>query len=132
MALFKNGLIIDLEPDEIFVFGSNLAGRHGAGAAKQAVRWGALYGIGRGLRGQTYALPTKDIWLHTMPHDLIAAEIKAFALFAAKRSALRFYLTAIGTGLAGIPEALVRQWVESSGITRNVIPWWEWMEEVDV
>lgn len=129
MATIQNGLITALEPGEIFVFGSNLAGRHGAGAARQAVQWGAVYGIGRGLRGQTYALPTKDHRLRTLPPDLIAAEIKAFAAFSKGLPTLHFYLTAIGTGLAGLPEVTVRQWVEKAGMSSNVIPWWNWAQE---
>ena len=130
MATFSpDGLITALDPGEIFVFGSNLAGRHGAGAAKQAVKWGALYGVGRGLRGATYALPTKDHALRTRPAVLIEAEIRQFAGLAANLPTLRFYLTAIGTGLAGIPEDKVRGWVESAGIPGNVIPWWKWAKE---
>lgn len=53
--------IINLNDDEIFVFGSNPEGRHGAGAAKTALKFGAKYGIGRGLQGQTYALITKNL-----------------------------------------------------------------------
>jgi len=53
---------ITLEPNTIFVFGSNPEGRHGAGAAKIAVeKFGAIYGQGEGLRGHAYALPTKDL-----------------------------------------------------------------------
>lgn len=53
--------ITKLEPNYIFVFGSNPEGRHGAGAAKAALKFGAKYGIGRGLQGQTYALVTKNL-----------------------------------------------------------------------
>ena len=53
--------ITKLEPNYIFVFGSNPEGRHGAGAAKTALKFGAKYGVGRGLQGQTYALVTKNL-----------------------------------------------------------------------
>ena len=53
--------ITKLEPNYIFVFGSNPEGRHGAGAARAALKFGAKYGIGRGLQGQTYALVTKNL-----------------------------------------------------------------------
>lgn len=53
--------ITKLEPNYVFVFGSNPEGRHGAGAAKAALKFGAKYGIGRGLQGQTYALVTKNL-----------------------------------------------------------------------
>lgn len=58
---WKGKLITKLNDNEIFVFGSNPEGRHGAGAAKNALRFGAKYGIGRGICGQTYALVTKNL-----------------------------------------------------------------------
>ena len=60
--LCYQGKIVKLRPNQIFVFGSNPEGRHGAGAAKFALRHcGARYGQGRGLQGQSYALPTKNL-----------------------------------------------------------------------
>lgn len=53
--------ITQLQPNQVFVFGSNPQGRHGAGAAKAALQFGAQYGVGRGLVGQTYALVTKNL-----------------------------------------------------------------------
>lgn len=61
MKYWTGNLINKLEPNYIFVFGSNPEGRHGAGAAKHAMKFGAVYGKGRGLHGQTYALPTKNL-----------------------------------------------------------------------
>jgi hypothetical protein len=58
---WTGGTITKLEPNYVFVFGSNPEGRHGAGAAKAALKFGAKYGIGRGLQGQTYALVTKNL-----------------------------------------------------------------------
>lgn len=55
------GNITKLEPHQIFVFGSNTCGRHGKGAALQAMKFGAIYGQARGLQGQTYAIVTKDL-----------------------------------------------------------------------
>lgn len=88
--------------NEIFVFGSNLAGRHGKGAALYARRFhGAIYGRGEGLQGSSYALPTKDEYLRTLPLDTIATHIATFLEFALARPDLTFKVTAIGTGLAG-------------------------------
>lgn len=56
-----HGLVMSLEPNQVFVFGSNPEGRHGAGAAKAAMAYGAIYGIGRGHMGQTYGLVTKNL-----------------------------------------------------------------------
>jgi hypothetical protein len=51
----------------VFVFGSNLAGRHGRGAALEAAqKWGAVYGVGEGRTGDSYALPTKDRFIRTL------------------------------------------------------------------
>lgn len=61
MRCWTGETITQLEPDYVFVFGSNPEGRHGAGAAKVALKFGAKYGIGRGLQGQTYALVTKNL-----------------------------------------------------------------------
>ena len=58
---WSGSLITDLLPNQIFVFGSNPEGRHGAGAAKHALQFGATYGKGRGLSGSTYALVTKNL-----------------------------------------------------------------------
>lgn len=59
---FYYGQIISLHPNEIFVFGSNPEGRHGAGSAKIAKdKFGAQYGVGRGLTGSCWALPTKNL-----------------------------------------------------------------------
>ncbi|QDB74040.1 hypothetical protein HWC26_gp125 [Aeromonas phage 2L372X] len=61
MRCWTGETITKLEPDYIFVFGSNPEGRHGAGAALAALKFGAKYGVGRGLQGQTYALVTKNL-----------------------------------------------------------------------
>lgn len=61
MKYWTGEQITKLEPNYIFVFGSNPEGRHGAGAARTALQFGAKYGIGRGLQGQTYALVTKNL-----------------------------------------------------------------------
>ena len=61
MKYWTGEQITKLEPNYVFVFGSNPEGRHGAGAARTALQFGAKYGIGRGLQGQTYALVTKNL-----------------------------------------------------------------------
>ncbi|CAM0077249.1 hypothetical protein VPHK391_0084 [Vibrio phage K391] len=61
MRYWTGEVITHLEPNQVFVFGSNPEGRHGAGAAKHAMKFGAIYGVGRGLQGQTFALITKNL-----------------------------------------------------------------------
>lgn len=86
----------------IFVFGSNLAGRHGAGAAKFAVqRHGAVYGKGWGLQGNSFAIPTKDANIRTLPLSSIQTYVEKFKMFATEHPELTFQLTPIGCGLAG-------------------------------
>ena len=86
----------------IFVFGSNLAGRHGAGAAKFAVQHhGAIYGQGEGLQGNSYAIPTKDAKIRTLPLPFIRTYVEKFKGFARYNPDLTFQLTPIGCGLAG-------------------------------
>lgn len=86
----------------IFVFGSNLAGRHGAGAARYAaLHCGAVYGEGEGLHGQSYALPTMDAQIRPLPLDAIARHVATFLAFASTHPELSFLVTAIGCGLGG-------------------------------
>jgi hypothetical protein len=90
------------DPRRIFVFGSNLAGRHGKGAALHARRHrGAVYGQAEGLQGTSYAIPTKDGSLRTLGLDAIREHVERFIAFARMHPELRFQLTAIGCGLAG-------------------------------
>ena len=95
--------IKELKENEIFVFGSNLSGRHFAGAADTARRFfGAEVGIGEGLTGKSYALPTKDHKIETLHLDKIKIYIDRFIDFAEKSPQYVFLVTKIGTGLAGI------------------------------
>jgi hypothetical protein len=87
---------------KIFVFGSNLAGRHGKGAALSAIReHGAIYGIGIGPQGNAYAIPTKDYYINTLPTDIIKEYVEAFIEYAFSHPELKFEVTPIGCGLAG-------------------------------
>ena len=90
----------------IFVFGSNLAGRHGKGAALFAMRHhGARYGVGHGRTGNAYAIPTKDANLRSMPIGLIALYVNHFLEYAKANPQLTFQVTRIGCGLAGYHES---------------------------
>lgn len=86
----------------IFVFGSNQAGRHGAGAARHArVVHGAQFGIGEGLTGNAYALPTMDHLLRPRLLADIARSVITFLAFAENAPHLVFQVTRIGCGIAG-------------------------------
>ena len=87
---------------EIFVFGSNLQGRHGKGAAKEAInKWGAIYGIASGRQGNSYAIPTKSSPWQTLPRHKIVHYVNEFLKYAYEHPDLKFILTPIGCGLAG-------------------------------
>ena len=86
-----------LAENEVFVFGSNLAGRHGGGAAAAAHKYfGAIWGVGVGLQGQSYAIPTMQGGVET-----IKPYVDEFFVFAAEHQELTFYVTRIGCGIAG-------------------------------
>lgn len=88
----------------IFVFGSNAAGLHGAGAARFALdKRGAILKVPFGLQGQSYAIPTKDASIrYTLPLERIQKYVDIFKLFAESRPDLQFQVTRIGCGLAGL------------------------------
>lgn len=91
--------------NKIFVFGSNLAGRHGAGSAKEAVKnWGAKYGVGYGHVGNSFAIPTKNEKLYTLPLVYIAKFVEQFIEYAYLHPELEFHVVKIGCGLAGYKE----------------------------
>lgn len=88
--------------DWIFVFGSNLAGRHGKGAAKVArTNFRAAYGEGRGPTGHAYAIPTKGKHLEVLDLQSIERSIEDFLLYARLHPELNFFVTRVGCGLAG-------------------------------
>lgn len=89
--------IAELRDDEIFVFGSNLAGMHAGGAARIACRcFGAVWGQGVGLQGQSYAIPTMQGGVET-----IRPYVDEFIDFARRHPHLKFLVTEIGCGIAG-------------------------------
>ena len=91
-----------LGANEIFVFGSNEAGRHGAGAALDAyLRFNAERGIGNGPTGRCYAIPTKDSNLRSLPLKSILFYVNKFRHYAISNHNLSFIVTPIGCGLAG-------------------------------
>ena len=91
-----------LEPNQIFVFGSNECGIHGGGAARLAYdRFGAELGIGWGMSGQSFALPTKDWNIGTLEISDIEFYVNRFEHFVKLHTDLEFIITRVGCGLAG-------------------------------
>ena len=94
---FTPDRISELKENEIFVFGSNLAGHHGGGAARLAYnRFGAVWGQGVGLQGQSYAIPTMQGGVET-----IKPYVDEFIRFAEQHPEYKFLVTRIGCGIAG-------------------------------
>lgn len=97
---------IPKDKNMVWVFGSNLAGLHGKGAAKVAAMYfGAKHGRGIGISGTSYAIPTKDADIVTLPLDTISTYIDRFVKFTNQMMhtapQVKFFVTSIGTGLAG-------------------------------
>jgi hypothetical protein len=92
--------------ETIFVFGSNLAGIHGAGAARHAnINLGAVWGVGEGMTGSTYAIPTKDFLIRTLPLESIKVSVQTFLDYAKDNLDTEFFVTRIGCVLAGYTDA---------------------------
>lgn len=99
----------------IFVFGSNLSGRHGKGAALYARQHhGAEYGVGIGRTGNAYAIPTKDARLATLPLEKIKLYVEQFISYARAHPELRFEVTRVGCGLAGYKDHQIAPLFESA------------------
>lgn len=97
---FTPNYIRELKENEVFVFGSNLEGMHGGGAARTAVEhFGAIWGQGVGLQGKSYGIPTMQGGVET-----IKPYVDEFIEFAKQRRDLFFYVTKIGCGIACFKE----------------------------
>lgn len=109
--------ITTLGPGEVFVFGSNLAGHHGGGAANYAHRhFGAEWGVGEGLRGQSYAIPT----MFATAED-IKPYVDKFTDFARDHGELLFLVTPIGCGIAGWRPADIAPFFRDARLLPNVV-----------
>jgi hypothetical protein len=94
--------ITSLTPNQIFVFGSNLLGKHNGGAAKLAKdKFYAKYGVGIGPTGQSYAIPTKSNFETSLTLNVINIYVSEFCLYAKQHPGNEFLVTEIGCGLAG-------------------------------
>lgn len=88
---------------EVFVFGSNLSGVHGAGAARLAYeKFGAVWNNGVGIQGQSYAIPTKSFGIsRSLFVEEIRPYVEEFIKYATCHTGNTFFVSAIGCGLAG-------------------------------
>lgn len=122
--------------DKIFVFGSNLAGRHGKGAARFAKQFlGAIENQGVGLQGGSYAIPTKDGQLNVLSLDIISKHINNFIDFANTNPQLTFMISRIGCGLAGYKdEEIINLFLNSfntKGQPTNIILPYTWQVQLN-
>ena len=113
--------ITQLAPNQIFVYGANKVGRHGAGAARLAyLKFGAKYGK-VGLVGQSYGLCTKDEYIETMPLKEIRQEVTLFIETAKIFPHLEFLLSKVGCGLAGYTVSDIAPMFRSALDIKNII-----------
>lgn len=113
-----------MKSNNILVFGSNLAGVHGAGAARYAHReLGAEWGVGEGLTGDSYALPTKDE--NIVSRDLEGIEESFATLFGCMEdnSDLMFMISPVGCGLAGFQPHIILQLIEEAADKSSARNW---------
>ena len=111
--------ITELKPNEVFVFGSNLDGAHGGGAARMAYRqFGAVWGQGVGLQGQSYGIPTMHGGI-----DVIKPYVDQFIDFARQHQELTFLVTRIGCGIAGFKDSEIAPlFADAMGVDNIVLP----------
>lgn len=113
-------IVKSLPENTVFVFGSNLAGQHSAGAARTALEhFGAVMGVGRGWSGQSYAIPTMNEHLQQMPLSQIQHYIDDFKIYTKNHSKNKYFITSLGCGIAGYKVEEIAPMFK--GISRNVI-----------
>ena len=124
---FTPGMISALKENEIFVFGSNLGGMHGGGAARAAYnRFGAVWGQGVGLQGQSYAIPTMQGGVET-----IKPYVDKFIEFAQTHPELKFFVTRIGCGIAGFRDEQIAPLFATAIDKENIILPKEFVEAIE-
>lgn len=118
-------MITELKPNEVFVFGSNLEGMHGGGAAAIAYKkWGAIWGQGVGLQGQTYGIPTMHGGV-----EVIKPYVDEFVEFAESHPEKIFLVTEIGCGIAGFSvQEIAPLFIKTVDVTNIHLPESFWKE----
>jgi hypothetical protein len=122
----KDGTTPPQYEDYIFVFGSNLSGIHGAGAAKEAYdNYGAIMGKGEGLMFSSYAIPTKGKNITFMALVEVVPHIKNFLTFAKRNPEMKFWMTSVGCGLAGFSVSQIASYFENATTNINFPDTWK-------
>ena len=115
---------------EVFVFGSNLSGIHGAGAAKVAAeKFGAVRGVGFGFSGLSFAIPTKGFNLEVLSLNEITMYVNAFKSFVEHNQDMKFFITRVGCGLAGYKDSdIAPLFVDITGVCSFASEWKKYLE----
>jgi hypothetical protein len=117
-----------MRDNTIFVFGSNLSGIHGAGAAEYAYRkFGAIWGEGNGFTGNAYAIPTKDARIRTLPLEVIGQYVETFIEETYNNAHIFFLLTKVGCGFAGYTDEQMAPMFKDINKDNCMVPA-SWME----
>jgi hypothetical protein len=121
--------IVSLNENEVFVFGSNLSGKHGKGAAKTALhKFGAKWGQAAGLQGKSYGIPTKGRNMDVLSIPEIEHHVRKFIICAKENPQLTFLVTEIGCGLARFsPKQIAPLFEKAKDISNIHLPkrFWE-------
>lgn len=122
----KDGMLPAPEDGYIFVFGSNLGGLHGLGAAMIAKRFfGAEHGVGEGLTGLSYAIATKDRFIRTLSLPEIRRHVNAFVEFTLEHPEMKFFVTKVGTGLAKYKDHQIAPMFRGAGSNCSFAEQWK-------
>ena len=113
--------IQELKENQIFVFGSNMNGNHAGGAARLAVeKFGAIMGKAEGIQGRSYAIPTLDKDMQKVTEEDLVVFLGNFGNYANEHPEKEFFLTAIGTGIAGFDSNYMAYMVLRANLPDNV------------
>lgn len=117
-------IITELPENSIFVFGSNTLGHHDGGGAKLAhEKFGAIYGMGYGFQGKSFAIATLDDEMQKMSLLAMRTQLETLCWIAERMPTVKFYLTPIGTGIAGFKMEELESILPS--LPENIIPTWK-------
>lgn len=132
MLTHKDGTLPPSDKEWLFVFGSNEAGIHGAGAAKVArEKYMARLGFYDGKINRAYAIPTKDYHIKTLPLDKIKKYVDKFIEFTHAETKYKFWLTRVGCGLAGYKDSEIAPLFKGVNLENTSVPeeWEKYFED---
>ena len=133
---FHPDMSLPTEPNSLFVFGSNLAGRHAGGSARYAHdNLGAEWGVYSGVTGQCYAIPTCDSNFMPLPVEIIELYVNNFIRYMNDHPSLPFFVTRVGCGIAGFTDEQIAKlffWAVNGRLNINVDFPEQWKQYLDI